>query len=192
MIATPRFAIGEHDSSYGSVGRLQFRGGGVECVEDGWDERVSGAGWQQGVDVAGGARAGDGSEGEVVERVGEELRGERDGESAGDEGADGELVVGDRDEVRLEAGGAAGADDQSVGRGGGPVVVAEVGETHFGALGQAVVGCERDHELLAEEVTAFDAGWLLPRAGAVLEGDREVQLTGSDARRQVVAFPRRR
>ena len=88
--------------------------------------------------------------------------------------------------LRLEAGGAAGADDQSVGQGGGPVVFAEVGETHFGALGQGVVGCERDHELLAEEVAAFDSGWLLPRAGAVLEGDREVQLAGSDARRQVV------
>ena len=114
------------------------------------------------------------------------MRGERHGQSAADEGADGKLVVGDRDEVRLEAGGAAGPHDQAVGHCNGPVVFAEIGETHFGALGQGMVGCERDHELLAKQVTAFGPGRFLPRAGAVLEGDREVQFTGPHACRQVV------
>ena len=53
-------------------------------------------------------------------------------------------------------------------------------------LGQGVIGRKGDHELLAKEVAAFQPGWFLPRAGGVLEGDREVQLTGPDARRQVV------
>src|SRR5439155_24567167 len=101
------------------------RGDAVQRVQGGGDERVPVAGGQHGVDVASGGRAGDGSQRELLERVGEELGHEGHGQSSGDEGADRQLVVGDRDEVRLEAGRAAGADDQPVGRGGGPVVVAE-------------------------------------------------------------------
>jgi hypothetical protein len=83
---------------------------------------VPAARWQQRVDVAGRAAAGKRSQGEVAERVGEQLRDERDREPSGDEAADGELIVGDRNEPRLEARRSAGADDQPVGHGGRPVL----------------------------------------------------------------------
>jgi len=50
-----------------------------------------------------------------------------------------------------------------------------------------VAGGERDHELLAQEVAPLEAGGLLAGEGAVLEGEREVQLAGADARREVLA-----
>src|SRR3954452_20658303 len=143
----------------------EVRGGGVERVEGGGDEWMSLAGREQRVDVARGGGAGDRSEGEVFEGLGEELGGEGDGEAAADEGADGELVVGDGDEVGREAGGLAGAGGEGLGRGGGreggalagageeavwggggPVVVAEVGERDDRSLGERMVGGERDHE----------------------------------------------
>jgi len=158
----------------------------VERVEGGCDERVPGAGGQEDVHVAGGTGAGDWSEGEAPERLGKELWGERDGETSGDEGANGELVAGDRHEVGLKAGSAAGADDQPVRRGGAPVVVAEVREVHVRQSGQAVVGRQRDHERLAQEVAAFAAGWLVPWFCGVLKAHCEMQVTGSDASRQVV------
>jgi hypothetical protein len=49
-----------------------------------------------------------------------------------------------------------------------------------------MIGCERDREMLAQEVPAFESRWLLARLRGVLEGQREMQLAGSDARRQVV------
>jgi hypothetical protein len=118
------------------------------------------AGGQERVDVSGGAASCDGSQREVLERVGEELGGEGDGESLADERANGELVVGDRDEVGSEAGGLAGSNDEAAGRGGGPVVVAEIGEANLPLVGQAVVGREHDHELLAQEVAALEVGFM--------------------------------
>src|SRR4051794_10705940 len=165
----------------------EVRGGGVERVEGGGDEWMSLAGREQRVDVARGGGAGYRSEGKVFEGLGEELGGEGDGESAADEGADGELVVGDGDEVGREAGGLAGAGDEAVGGGGGPVVVAEVGEPDLRSLGERMVGGERDHEPFLQEVAAFEPGRVLAGEGAVLEVEGEVQVAGADARREVVA-----
>jgi hypothetical protein len=66
---------------------VEFCGGGVQGVEGRCDERVSGAGWQECVDVACGAGAGDRSQSQAREGFCEELGGEGDGESSGDEGA---------------------------------------------------------------------------------------------------------
>src|SRR3954470_21659660 len=145
----------------------EVRGGDVERVEGGGDEWMSLAGREQRVDVARGGGAGYRSEGEVFEGLGEELGGEGDGESAADEGADRELVAGDGDEVGREAGGLAGAEDEAVGGGGGPVVLAEVGEPDVRARRQGVLGGERDHESLLQEVVAFESGRVLAGEGAV-------------------------
>ncbi len=110
---------------------------------------MSRAGWQQRVDVAGGARAGDRPQRDSVEGIGEQLGRESYREAAEDESADRELVVHDRDEVWGEAGGAARADDQAVAQGGRPVVVSEIGDADRGAVGEPVTGRQRDHESLA-------------------------------------------
>ena len=65
-------------------------------------------------------------------------------------------------------------------------VVGEVGEAHSRASGERVIRGERDPEPLPEEVATLEAGRLATGLGAVLEAHREVQLTGSDARGQVV------
>src|SRR3954447_11271882 len=54
--------------------------------------------------------------------------------------------------MRASAGGAAGRGGEAVVGGGGPVVVAEVGEPDPGARSEPVVGGERDHEPLLQEV----------------------------------------
>ena len=157
---------------------LEFGGGVGEGGEGHFGEWVSVAGWEQGVDVALWCGAVDRAKCGVFEGVGEQLGGERDGESAGDEGADGELVAGDGNQARFKAGGAAGAHDDSVGRGGGPVVVGEVDEADAWLAGEPVLWRKGDEELFAKEVVAFESVVLVGCPGGVLEADGEVQLAG--------------
>src|SRR4051812_43028484 len=157
----------------------------LERGQGGRDERVPAARRQQHVHVAGRAAAGNGAERQVAERLGEQLGHERDREPTADEAANRELVAGEGDDVRLEPGGATGAHDEAVGDRGGPVLVAQVAERDLGTAGEWVVRREGDLELLPKKVAALHARRLVARLGRVLEGDRQVELTGPDPRGEV-------
>jgi hypothetical protein len=144
------------------------------------------AGWQQRVDITRRRWACDRAKGEAGERIREELRGERYGETARDEGVNRQLVACERDDVRLEAGVAADTDDQPIGGRGDPGGIAQVCQAHRWTLGQRVVGCHGDEEVLAQQVVTLEARGVHARLCRVLKYEREVKLAGANARREIL------
>ena len=147
------------------------------------------AGRQQRVDVARDGHIRDRAQREILERVDEQLSDERHRKAADDQRPDCKLVVGDGNEPWLKARRAAGADDHAVGQRDGPVVVAEIRETHVRLRSEAMVRGERHQEALLKKVVTADSGCILERLARVLVGDRQIELAGGDPRREPIGVP---